>query len=92
MAETAKPPIKRYKEKPPVPKFHYKLVTVTGSQAAGRMETALQERLAGRFGVSLFSICHANGACDVMGDSGKAALAREHLKEVRAIATQIRQA
>ena len=58
------------KEKPPIPRYHYKLVTATDSQEASRIETALRKRL-GSSGLSLFSICHQTGGCDVMGDSGK---------------------
>jgi hypothetical protein len=90
MKPPMKPPMR--KVKPPVPKYRYKLVTVTGSQAAGRMETALRERLSGRFGVSLFSICHVNGACDVMGDSGERPLDDANLRDMRAVVAEIKQA
>jgi hypothetical protein len=79
------------REKPPVPKYHYKLVTVSGSQEAGRMETALRKRLP-RSGLSFFAICHPNGDCDVMGDSGGSPLEDAALRKARAVAAEIRKA
>jgi len=79
------------REKPPVPKYHYKLVTVSGSQEAGRMETALRKRLPG-FGLSFFAICHPGGGCDVMGDSGGSPLKNAALRKARAVAAEIKQA
>jgi len=80
------------KEKPPVPKYHYKLVTVSDSYAANSMEKALREKFAGQFAVSLFSICHGSGSYDVMGDSGLSPLTEASLKDVRALAAQIHKA
>jgi hypothetical protein len=79
------------REKPPVPRYHYKLVTVSGSQEAGRMETALRERLRGS-GLSFFAICHQSGGCDVMGDSGESPLEDAALRNARAVAAEIRKA
>ena len=77
------------KKKPPIPRYHYKLVTVSGSQAAGRMETALRERLSGS-GLSFFAICHQSGGCDVMGDSGVSPLEDAALRNARAVAAEIK--
>lgn len=81
----------RGREKPPVPRYHYKLVTVSGSQEAGQMETALRERLEGS-GLSFFAICHQNGGCDVMGDSGMSPLKDAALRNARAVAAKIKKA
>jgi len=86
MPEKAKPPIK--KVKPPVPKYHYKLASVSGSQAACRMEKALREQLTG-LGLSFFAIGHEGGSYDVMGDSGANALAESDLRDARAAAAKI---
>jgi hypothetical protein len=77
--------------KPPVPRYHYKLVTVSGSQEAGRMETALRERLRDS-GLRFFAICHQSGGCDVMGDSGGSPLEDAALRNARAVAAKIRKA
>ena len=79
------------KPKPPVPKYRYTLVTVNGSHAAGRMQNLLRERLGG-FGLSFFAICHPNGCCDIMGDSGTTPLADAALRNARAIAAAIKEA
>ncbi len=73
--------------KPPVPKYHYKLVTVQTSREAGAMETVLRDRLR-NLGLSFFTICRPGESCDVMGDSGQAPLASTVLAEARAVATQ----
>ena len=79
------------KEKPPIPKYHYKLVTVPGSLEAGRMETALRERLGGAR-LTFFTICHQTGGCDVMGDSGRSPLDSAALRNTRAVAAEIKKA
>jgi hypothetical protein len=79
------------KEKPPIPKYHYKLVTVSGSLEAGRMETALRERLEGS-GLAFFAICHQTGGCDVMGDSGRNPLEGAALRNARAVAAELKKA
>ena len=81
----------RGKEKPPIPRYHYKLVTVSGSLEAGRMETALRERLGGS-GLTFFAICHQARGCDVMVDSGRKPLASAALKNARAVAIEIKKA
>ncbi len=77
------------KEKPPIPKYYYKLAKVSGSQEAGGMETALRERLQGS-GLSFFAICHKSGSCDVMGDSGASPLKDAALRNARAVAAKIK--
>lgn len=79
------------KVKPPVPKYQYKLATVSSSREAQRMEKALCERLASST-MSFFAICHQNGQCDVMGDSGSSPLGDADLKDARAAAARIKQA
>ena len=74
--------------KPPVPKYHYKLVTVSSSRDAGLIETALRDRLRNS-GLSFFAICRPNGSCDIMGDSGTSPLADAALANARAVATKI---
>ncbi len=86
MMEKPKPPLK--KVKPPVPKYHYKLASVSGSQEAGRMEKALRERLGG-LGLSFFAIGHESGSYDVMGDSGANPLTDNDLRDARAVAAKI---
>lgn len=86
MTEKAKQPIKKIK--PPIPRYHYKLATVSGSQAACRMEKALRERLSG-LGLSFFAIGHEGGSYDVMGDSGAIALDDGDLRDARAVVAQI---
>jgi hypothetical protein len=86
VTERAKPPIKTIK--PPIPRYHYKLASVSGSQAACRMESALRERLSG-LGLSFFAIGHEGGIYDVMGDSGANALDDGGLRDARAVAAQI---
>jgi len=78
------------KEKPPIPKYYYKLAKVSGSREAGSMETALRERLQGS-GLSFFAICHQSGGCDVMGDSGPSPLKDAALRNARAVAAKIQQ-
>ena len=78
--------------KPPPPKYHYKLTTVSGSNAAGRMENALRGRLEGLgLGLSLFSICHGGMPYDVMGDSGPIPADENTLKKARAVAAEIKE-
>ena len=79
------------KEKPPIPKYHYKLVTVSGSLEAGRMETALREQLGGSC-LTFFTICHQTGDCDVMGDSGSNPLEGTALRNAKAVAAEIKKA
>ena len=79
------------KEKAPIPRYQYKLVTVSGSLEAGRMETALRERLGGS-GLTFFAICHQTGGCDVMGDSGRNPLEGAALRNARAAAAEIKKA
>ena len=82
------PPAKSVK--PPTPRYHYKLATVSGSIEASHMETALRERLRGLgLGLGLFAIGHEGGTYDVMGDSGMCALADADLRVVRAAAAKI---
>jgi hypothetical protein len=89
MIQKAKPPIR--KTKPPTPRYHYKLATVSGSQQACLMEKALWERLS-RLRLSYFTIGHEGGSYDVMGDSGSIALADGDLLDARAVAAQINNA
>jgi hypothetical protein len=81
----------RGKPKPPIPKYRYKFVTVIGSHQASRVEDQLRERLNG-LGLSFFSICHENGHCDVMGDSGTTPLAHDDLRDARGVAAAIQEA
>jgi hypothetical protein len=74
--------------KPPVPKYHYKLVTVSNSREAGLTEKALRDRLCNS-GLSFFAICRPGGTCDVMGDSGACPLADAALANARAVATKV---
>ena len=83
--------MKGREKKPPAPRYHYKLVTVSSSQDASRMETALRERLRGA-GLSFFAICHQSGGCDVMGDSGSSPLDNAALRKARAVAAEIKKA
>ncbi len=80
----------RGREKPPIPRYQYKLVAVSSSHEAGRMETALRERLGGS-GLSFFAICHQSGGCDVMCDSGEIPQADAALRHARAVAAGIKQ-
>jgi hypothetical protein len=89
VAETTKSWAK--KVKPPVPKYHYKLVTVEGSQQAHVMQKALREQVE-YLGLSLFAIGHESGIYDVMGDSGASPLEDSVLRKARAIAAQIKKA
>lgn len=91
MTEIAKPKPPMRKVKPPVPKYHYNLATVSGSQQAGLMEKVLRERLGG-LGLSFFAIGREGGTYDVMGDSGSNALEDSALRDVRAVAAQIKKA
>jgi hypothetical protein len=84
--DKTQPPAKQ--AKPPTPRYHYKLATVSGSIEASRMETALRERLCG-LGLGFFAIGHEGGSYDVMGDSGMCALADADLRVVRAAAAKI---
>jgi len=79
----------RSKDKPPVPQYHYKLATVLSSPAAARFEQALRDRLSGS-GLTFFAICHQNGDCDVMGDSGANPLLPADLGKARAVAAKIK--
>lgn len=81
------PPVKKIK--PPVPRYHYKLATVSGSQAASRMEDALRDRLS-ELSLSYFAIGHEGGSYDVMGDSGAKALEDGDLANARAVAAQFK--
>ena len=74
--------------KPPVPKYHYKLVTVSSSREAERIEGELRDRLR-NLGLSFFTICRSDGTRDVMGDSGSCALAGPALANARAVAVEI---
>jgi hypothetical protein len=87
MKPPLKPPLK--KVKPPTPRYHYSLATVTGSQQARRMENALREPLS-EMGLSFFSIGHEDGSYDVMGDSGDSALNDGALRSARAVAAKIK--
>ena len=77
------------REKAPIPRYHYKLAKVSGSEEAGRMETALRERLRNS-GMSFFAICHQTGSCDVMGDSGSNPLQDAALANARTVAAEIK--
>ena len=74
--------------KPPVPKYHYKLVTVSSPREAERTEAALRDRLR-NLGLSFFAICHPGGTCDVMGDSGSCSMADAALANARAVAVKV---
>jgi hypothetical protein len=87
--EKPKPPGR--KVKPPIPRYRYKLATVSCSQQACLMEKALRERL-GRLGLSYFTIGHEGGSCDVMDDSGTTAMDDSELRNARAVAAQIKKA
>lgn len=76
--------------KPPPPKYHYRLATVSGPQAAYRMERALRDRLAG-FGLSLFSVSRGGEDYHVTGDSGASPLDDDILKKARAVAAKIKE-
>jgi hypothetical protein len=89
MTERAKPPVRHFK--PPTPRFHYSLATVTGSRQARLMEDALREPLRG-LGLSFFAIGHEDGSYDVIGDHGSSALTDEVLRGVRAVADKIKMA
>ncbi len=78
------------KVKRPVPRYHYKLATLSNSKASGRFERALRERLDGA-GLSFFAICHQNGKCDVMCDSGMDPLDAHALRNARRVATEIKE-
>jgi len=79
------------KGKTPIPRYHYKLAKVSCSLEAGRMETALRERLEGS-GLTFFAICHQRAGCHVMGDSGRVPLEDAALRNVRAVAAEIKKA
>ena len=81
----------RGKKKTPTPRYQYKFATVLSSPKAARFEKALGERLVGS-GLSFFAICHENGHCDVMGDSGPNPLAADDLRAARAVADEIKKA
>ena len=89
VTQIAKPPVR--KVKPPVPRYHYSLATVSGSQQANRMEKTLREQLSG-LGLSFFAVGHEGGTYDVMGDSGSAALGDDALRDARAVAARIKKA
>ncbi len=86
-----KPTAPARKVKPPIIRYHYKLVTVSDSRLARVMEKALWEQLT-RFGLSFFTIGRESGSYDVMCDSGSAAMADTDLVDARAIAAQISKA
>ena len=73
--------------KPPAPKYHYKLITVSSSREAQRTEGALRDRLR-NLGLSFFTICRSDGTFDVMGDSGTSSMADAPLANARAVAAQ----
>jgi hypothetical protein len=73
--------------KPPVPKYHYKLVTVSSSRDAQRMEAALRDRLR-NLGLTFFTLCRSDGTFDVMGDSGASSLAEAAVANARAVAAE----
>ena len=81
----------RGKIKIPIPQYHYKLATVLSSQEAARFGKALRERLDGA-GLTFFAICHENGDCDVMGDSGPNPLGADALLAAQAVAAKIKKA
>ena len=87
MTGRAKPYVR--KGAPPIPKYWYKLVTVSDSQQAFLMEKALRGRIVG-LGMSYFTIGREGGSWDVMGDSGRTAMDDGELRDVRAVAAQIR--
>ena len=74
--------------KPPVPKYHYKLITVSSSREAQRTESELRDRLR-NLGLTFFTICRSDGTFDVMGDSGSCSMAETPLANARAVATEI---
>ncbi len=73
----------KHKDKPIKPRYHYVLATVPSSKLAAGLELLLRD-LAQTRGVSLFSICHSDGECDVMGDSGEAPLTPAGLRDLAA--------
>lgn len=76
----------------PPPRYHYKLITVEGSPAACRMESALREQLTG-VRLSFFSTCRRDCATyQVMGDSGASPLDEDSLKRARLLAAEIKEA
>lgn len=77
------------KEKVPIIKYRYKLTTVTSSREAEQMENSLRKKL-GSIGLSFFTICHEDGDCDVMGDSGTTPLEDAALCTARAYAAEIK--
>ena len=77
------------KEKAPVIKYRYKLTTVTSSGQAEQMENSLRKKF-GTTGLSFFTICHEDGDCDVMGDSGTIPLEDDALHSARAFAAEIK--
>ncbi len=77
------------KGKPPVPGHHHKFVTVPGCLKAGRMQTALRQRL-GSPGLTFFAVCRQTGGGDGMGDSGRDPLERAALRNARAVAAEIK--
>lgn len=79
------------KDKPPPPKYRYKLVTVAGSREAGQVEAELQDQLRGS-GLSYFAICRPSGQCDIIGDSGPRPMDETALKNARAVAAAIKKA
>ncbi len=76
------------KAKPPAPRYQYRLIAVSSSREAGRMETALRQRLGGS-SLSFFAICREDGKCDVIGDSGGSPAEDAVLREARAVAAEI---
>jgi hypothetical protein len=73
--------------KPPAPKYHYKLITVSSSREAQSMEATLRDRLR-NLGLTFFTMCRPNGTFDVMGDSGANSLAEAAVANARAVAAQ----
>jgi hypothetical protein len=76
------------KEKPPVPRYHYKLATVVSPLKACHLESALRAKL-DESGLSFFAICHQGGNCDVMGDSGPNPMNPDALRDARAVAAKL---
>lgn len=74
--------------KPPVPKYHYKLITVASSREAERTETALRDRLR-NLGMTFFTLCRPDGTYDVMGDSGSCSLSEVALANARKAAAEL---
>jgi hypothetical protein len=76
------------KIKVPVPKYRYKLITVSSSEEANRMEKELRKHLDAS-GLSFYAVCHTNGECDVMGDAGTVPMEPAALRNARAVAAGV---